>query len=140
SADADTNGVFVMYSADLKSGAITKLHRDRNPGQNTEDPAFDKKGKTAYFPSNVTGAHELFRTSIKAPSPIIVNDQLHAQGDVWDFKFAGKGVVYRADQNTNDVRELYYVDLKSNESTSLNGPLVAGGNVTHYEVDAKGKK
>ena len=46
----------------------------------------------------------------------------------------GRIVVYRADQDTDDVFEVYRVDLKTGAVTKLNGPLVAGGSVVRADL------
>ena len=43
-------------------------------------------------------------------------------------------VVYRADQQTNDVIELYSVPLVGGSETKLNGALVSGGEVFDFQI------
>ena len=49
-------------------------------------------------------------------------------------------MVYRADQDTVNVRELYRVDLRTGAVTKLNGALGAGGDVNFdFEIGPKGR-
>lgn len=48
-------------------------------------------------------------------------------------------VIYRADQDTDEVVELYRTDLASGENTKVSGPLVDGGTVWNFAVDPKGR-
>lgn len=49
-------------------------------------------------------------------------------------------VFYIADQDTDGVDELYHVDDRTGEVTRLNSPLVAGGDVTDFEADRRGRR
>ena len=53
---------------------------------------------------------------------------------------AGIGdVIYLAEQDTDGVVELYHMAPKSGVVTKLNGALVAGGDVSSFQSDPKGK-
>ncbi len=47
----------------------------------------------------------------------------------------GRRVVYLADQNTDEVVELYSVPIDGGKAVQLNGPLVAGGQVSGADAD-----
>src|SRR5690606_10512807 len=67
---------------------------------------------------------------------------LGAEFEIEDFVVDSKGrsVCYRADEDTNDIRELFLRDLKKQTTSKVNGPLVAGGFVRDdYAYDSKGK-
>ena len=66
-----------------------------------------------------------YAASIKLNGPLIVD------GDVSQFTVSpdGQYVVYLADQEMDQVRELYSVPITGGTSSKLNGPIVAGGNV-----------
>jgi hypothetical protein len=55
-----------------------------------------------------------------------------AGGDVGVFEIdpKGKSVFYRADQDRDDVYELYRADLQTGGVTKLNPTLVTGGEVS----------
>ena len=53
-------------------------------------------------------------------------------GDVGTFSGAGDRVIYLADQDTDQVIELYSVRITGGMVTKLNGPLPVGGDVVEY--------
>ena len=59
-------------------------------------------------------------------------------GKVFEFRIApdSSRVVYRANQDTPNVRDLYSVPTKGPASAGikLNGPLVTGRNVSEYQI------
>jgi hypothetical protein len=56
-------------------------------------------------------------------------------GDVQDFKWASdsSGVGYRADQDVDNVIELFASQPNGNENTKLSGTLVNGGDVLSFD-------
>jgi len=94
-----------------------------------------KVNQVAYVADEDTrGVYELFLVSSNKPGASTkLNPQLAAGGDVtWNFKVNpdGSQVAYVADQDTDDVGELYLVNLSNpGVSAKLNAPLVAGGDV-----------
>lgn len=88
--DQDRDNVFELYSVPVEGGAVTKL----NP--------------------SLSGARDVLSTSVRI-SP------------------DSSTVVYRADQDTDDVQELYSVPIGGGTVTKLNSPLPAGGDVDSSE-------
>jgi hypothetical protein len=80
--------------------------------------------------------YELFRVDISGalPGPSQrISGALVTGGDVGSVVPApdGSGAIYAADQRTDGVSELFYVDLRGSQPAApvlVNGPLVAGGN------------
>jgi hypothetical protein len=80
---------------------------------------------------------ELFVADLSGGEPVVarrVNGPLPAGGGVHSFRFApdSSGLGYRADQNTDDVVELYYADLRSGEPAAaqrVNANMVSGGDI-----------
>jgi hypothetical protein len=56
-------------------------------------------------------------------------------GDVGTFKWApdSSGVGYIADQNTNNLDELFASQPNGSDKTNLSGQLVNGGDVVSFE-------
>jgi Tol biopolymer transport system component len=80
------------------------------------------------------GVDELFRVPLTlspAPDPPTarLNGPLVAGGEVADFTLAANLALYRADEDTNDVPELYRVRLGGSERVKLNAPLAPGWRV-----------
>ncbi len=69
-----------------------------------------------------------------AAAPIKLNGPLVANGDVSTSGLAfspdSSRVLYRADQTTDDVYEIFSVPSAGGAATKLNGPLVANGDVS----------
>jgi Tol biopolymer transport system component len=69
---------------------------------------------------------------VGVPFPVRLNAPLGPAQDV-DFAFRitadGKRVVYAADQDNDDVFELYSVPIRGGTPVKLSGPMVAGGDV-----------
>jgi len=78
-------------------------------------------------------------TPDSTPPDGIVNDIVSGEmvpgGDVQDFKWASdsSGVGYRADQDIDNVIELFASQPNGNENTKLSGTLVNGGNVFSFD-------
>src|SRR5688572_22000195 len=70
-------------------------------------------------------------------SPAKLNGSFRNDADVEDYRISSdnKWVIYRADQDTNGVRELFIRPLAGSDSArKVNGPLVKGGNVEAYAL------
>src|SRR5207249_12237697 len=69
--------------------------------------------------------------------PAKLNGSFRNDASVEDFEISAdrKWVVYRADQDTNGVRELFVRPTAGSDSArKLNRPLVSGGNVEAYAL------
>ena len=80
-------------------------------------------------------------TKARAADPIKINGPLVAGGDVstssLQFSPDSSRVLYYADQDTNDVFEIYSVASGGGTPVKLNGPLVAGGDVFNPAVQPR---
>jgi formylglycine-generating enzyme required for sulfatase activity len=95
---------------------------------------------------DATGVSELYSVAVAGPagSAIKLNGTLTSGGAVLnDFSISpdGRRVVYRADQESDGVNELYSVPLSGPASAvvKLNGPLVSGGDVTGFALSPDGR-
>lgn len=84
---------------------------------------------------------ELFSVPINgSSSPVKISGPMASGGDVlWNFQISADSsqVVYGADQDTDNVAELYRVPINGSAlPTKLNGPLTSGGNVDYFQISA----
>jgi Tol biopolymer transport system component len=72
----------------------------------------------------------LFSAPINGGTPVRLNRPLPAGGIVFSFQLSpdGSTVVYNADQDTDNVREIYSVPVAGGTVTRLNASMTAGGN------------
>jgi Tol biopolymer transport system component len=86
------------------------------------------------------GKFELFSVGITGGTPIKLNGPLTPGGNIGVFGFRitpdSSRVLYRADQDADEVYELYSVPINGGPVTKLNGPLVDGGDVYNYLISA----
>ena len=88
---------------------------------------------------------ELFSAPISGGTVVQLNGPLVAGGDVdtspngFRIGPGGNRVIYRADQDTDGVNELYVVPIDASAGADkLNDPLVAGGAVTAFQFNVNG--
>jgi len=80
---------------------------------------------------------DLFSVPIAGGAPTKLNDPLVLGGNVVDFKISDDNgsVIYRADQDVNEVFEIYTVELEHGNVFPLISSMVAGGDVLDdYEL------
>jgi Tol biopolymer transport system component len=145
-ADARTDGVTELFVVDVRGatpGTSQSVNGDLVAGGSVSfawASPFSPDGRMiAYTADQVTnGVSELFVSELSGGAPGVarrVNGALVAGGNVSTFLFApdGSGLVYRADQRTDDVTEIYFADTRGPEpgpAQRLNGDPVAGGDVS----------
>ncbi len=146
-ADQQTDQVYELYSVPIGGPAeagikINKLSLSSlgsvNYGRFQISP---DSSRVVYIIEWVrTGINELYSVPIGGPaaSGIKLNEVLTAGGNVLSFQISPDNgrVVYIADQDSNDVRELYSVPIggPAASGTKLNGILTEGGAVSDYEI------
>ena len=84
---------------------------------------------------------ELYAAPITGTTPLKLNPPLVAGGEVQSFRIAftpdSQSVVYLADQEVDNRVDMFRVPVGGGQSTKLNPPLVAGGNVAQFKFDVK---
>ncbi len=138
-----------LYRSDLVSGAQLKLSGELVAGGTLMSTVrlVNSKGRYAVYVADqdADGVNELYRSDLKKGVSLKLNGPMVTNGDVDSFALQldpkGRYVVYRADQNTDNVWELFRSDLKTGTSLRLSAPFVFGGDVltTNYRVDPKGR-
>jgi Tol biopolymer transport system component len=112
-----------LWSVPVEPGTATDLA----PGMSVTSFEVSPDGDGVVF----IAAGELSHVPTLGGSVATLNDPLVAGGEVADFSIAAdsQSVVYRADQETDEVRELYAVPMAGGATQKLSAPLVAGGQV-----------
>jgi Tol biopolymer transport system component len=138
-ADQTTDGVFELYSVPIggPAGTDTKLNGVLTAGGNVGDFQISPDSARVIYRAdqNTDNVAEIYSVAISGPtgSEIKLNKNLTAGGGVYEFQIGpdSSRVVYRADQDADEVFELYSVPLAgpSNTGVKINGPLVADGDV-----------
>jgi len=127
-ADQDTDGRTEQYSVPIGGGSTPiKLNPPvGGSGIFSVLTRITADSAAAVFRAN----GNLFSAPIEGGTPIRLNRTLPAGGIVFSFQLSpdGSTVVYNADQDTDDVREVYSVPVAGGTVTRLNAPMTAGGN------------
>jgi Tol biopolymer transport system component len=145
--DAETDGVPELWSVALPSGAPVRLSRSLPAGPVLGFGISPDSARVVYrAEQDAAGVSELYSVPIEGPSAarVKLSPALVAGGDVSEFAISPDGarVVYRADQETDEVRELYSVPIAGPAAAGvkLNGALVPGGDVGDYVASPNGAR
>jgi len=142
-ADQDTDGVFELYSVLIDgSVAATKLNPDLNMGQNATNFKISPDGLQVVYQVDQAisdSVVELYSVPIDGTTSAT---KLNPDLDMGESVSGGvqisansSTVVYKADQDTDGVEELYSVPIGGGTATKLNDPLVMDGDVrTGYQI------
>jgi Tol biopolymer transport system component len=114
-ADQDTNGVYELYVVPSEGGTSVKLNGQLVTGGDVErdGPQFSPDGSRVLYVADqdTNGVYELYIVPSEGGTPVKLNGQLVTGGDVEaesiQFSPDSSRVLYRADQDTNGVYELY---------------------------------
>jgi len=153
-ADQDTDDVYELYLVDLSSGtpsADTKISGTMVTDGDTYDRDFGitDDGNAVVFiaDKDTDDIFEIYFVDISGSSPaapVKLNDALAADREVAYFVMSSDGghIVYRADRDTDDQFELYYVDNSGNTPESpvkLNDTLGgSGSDVEEVHISSDG--
>ena len=87
---------------------------------------------------------ELYAVPITGTTPIKLNPPLVADGDITNSRIAftpeSQALIYLADQEVDNRVEMYRVPVTGGDAVKLNEPLVAGGNVLSFKIDADNER
>lgn len=142
-ADQDILDVFELYVVVTTTpGTALKVHADYSGGTDICRWLFSPDSQSiAYCADQDTdGTIELYRTELSAlGTSVKLNSPMVAGGEIREgFQFGSDSsfVVYSADQDTLDQRELYRVEISAPGITQkLNGPLVSiDSDVINFDV------
>ncbi len=141
-ADQDTDGVDELYSVSLEDGPVVKLNSTLvMDGECLGYTISPDSSRVVYLADQDTNeVLELYSVPVGGGPVKKLNGQLVEKGDVspaftvdWNSTFQispdGSRVVYLADQDTDEIFELYSVPIGGGPSVKLNGTLVTGGSI-----------
>lgn len=133
-ADQDTDGVVELYAVTLPGLVRTKLNPPLVAGGNVRSAVIASAASRVVYlaDQNVNEVFELYSVPIGGGPATRLNAPLVAGGDVgteWSVWISpdSQRVVYYADQEVNNVVELYSVPIGGGPAVKLNGALVPGG-------------
>jgi Tol biopolymer transport system component len=137
-ADQDTDTVQEIYSVPSTGGAAVKLNGPLVAGGNvsTNGLAFSPDSSRVLYVADqdTDTVQEIYSVPSAGGAAVKLNGPLVAGGGVFflgqQFSPDGSRVLYFADQDTDTVNEIYSVPSTGGTPVKLNGPLVAGGNVS----------
>ncbi len=153
SADQETRARYELYVARLTDGMPGAAHKVSDPTLNMEvrvnSVYWSPNSQAILFLANDLQAAGLaiFVTDLSGPTPgipIRANGPIQPLGDVlytavWDrhhqWSPDGGHIIYIADQDANEVFELYSVETAMlGVSTKINGALAPGGDVASFAL------
>ena len=150
-ADAEVDAVVELYSVLDSGGPVVKLNGPMVPGGNVVDHYFSPDGRYVVHGADAiqNDVFELFSVPADGSSaPVKLNGPMAVGGDVGtvgllDGKLAfapdGSFVVYRADEETDDVWELFRVPLDgSAPPVKLSTPAVPSSDVYEFALSPDG--
>jgi hypothetical protein len=148
-AQHETQDVFELYLSSPRAGTITKLNPPLVAGGNVlPGVAFSADGTKVLYRADqdVVGQFDLYAVAIATPGASVkVNGALVAGGEVsrvFALNTNGSRATYVADQDTDDVDELYTVDLSAatpGTPVKLN-PDTAGADIWDFKMSADGAR
>jgi hypothetical protein len=136
-ADQDIDQVFELYSAPIDGGSsATKLNDSLVAGGDV-DSTYRISGDSArvvYLADQSTDdVFELYSVPVGGGTPVRLHDPSPAAADVQPSGFriidASNQVIFIADQDTDDVFELYSSDIAGGSAIKLSGTMPATGDV-----------
>jgi hypothetical protein len=153
-ADQDAFAVEELYSVPIEGPASAGVKLN-NPLPLGSDVAFKKfavspdSSRVVYIADQeVDEVDEIYSVPITGSSSpnIKLNDPLPSGGNVDSFKISlnSRSVIYRADQDRNDIMELYSVPIKGGEPVKINHEMVlergsVGDDVHAFELSPDGE-
>jgi len=144
-ANQDQNNSFDLYSVPLQGGALVRLNSplDRNSSfLDLFQISADSRRVVYYVNNAINNVVELYSVGVEGGRPVKLNPNLVAGGNVLATRFQISGdsrrVLYQADQDTNDVFELYGVPIMGGQSTRINSRLPAGSQVNEFLINQRG--
>ncbi|MEM7249688.1 MAG: hypothetical protein AAF533_30565, partial [Acidobacteriota bacterium] len=135
-ADANMFLVFEIFSVPIGGGTVTRLNDPPIAGSDVLalfQITPDSSRVVFVADATVNDQHEIYSVPIGGGPIATINGPLTAGGDVDGAPFLitpdSANVIYLADQDTNDVQELYLGAIEGGSVSTLNDPLVADGDV-----------
>ena len=146
-ADQDTDNVRELYSVPIEGGTPTRISGDLVDGGDVDSEfQLSSDGSRVVYSADqdTDNVFELYSVPIAGGTPTRISGDLVDGGVVDFFGFLlssdGTRVVYRADQDTDNVFELYSVPIVGGTPTRISGDLVDGGDVFGFQLSSDGSR
>lgn len=142
-ADQTTNNILDAWTVPIDGGTPTKLRPFITLAGSTvhefSATPISPDGERVAFRANFSDLdkYELWSARVDGTGGVTrINGTMNAGGNVTTLLFSpdSSRVVYRADQQSDEVFELYSVPSAGGSAVKLNGALTPGGDVGAYEV------
>lgn len=140
--EQDIDGITELYSVPVGGGTVTKL--SPNTLTTTRQVLFTRRisadSSTVVYlgDQNTNAVNELFSVPIGGGTVTRLNNPLPSDGDVGLFGVEltpdGSRVIYSADQETNNVHEVFSVPIGGGTVTKLNSTLPSGGAIFEFQI------
>ncbi len=143
-----------LYSVPLTGGPMIKLNPTLAPGGSVLDSQLTPDGSRVVYRADQDAdtVNELYSVPVQGGSVTKLNPPLVANGDVLGDSTStallqegpqvtpdSSRVVYRADQVTDTVNELFSVPVGGGAVTRLNPPLLSGRDVFAFDISPDGQ-
>ena len=134
-ADQTTDEVFEAFSVPSAGGSTIKLNDTLVAGGDVTLQRINSDGSQVLYLADQTTdeVFEIFSVPTTGGTPVKLNGAMGVGGDVstsgLQFSPNGSRVVYFADQNADNVNELFSVPSTGGAAIKLNGTLVTNGDV-----------
>ena len=141
-AEQEFDNVRELYSVPVTGGVPVKLSPPLPNGGDVLRFKISPTGDRVAFIGDVetNGVTELFSVPVGGGHAIKLNGPLAEDGPSTEgsFQFTpdGRWVVYLAEEDTAEVRELYWVPAAGGTISKVNGPLAEGGDVDSFWMAA----
>ncbi len=142
-ADQDADDYLELYSVSIEGGLTTKISSGSSLpfGNGVEDFKISPDSSTVVYLRDIF-VTEVYSVPITGGTSIKLNGSLPTGsgpfpiGNVQDFEISADSttVVYRADQDDDEIYEIYGVPIDGGASSKLNSALVSGGDVSGFQI------
>jgi len=144
-ADQAANNIFDAWTIPIDGGTPDRLRPSFTPtGSSVLDYSvypISPDGERVLFRANFSDLDkfELWSARVDGTGPVTrLNGTLNTGGTIADYDFSfspdSSRVVYRADQQTDGVFEIYSVPSAGGIAVKLNGVMTSGGVVANFEI------
>ena len=147
-ADTISDDSFNLYTVPIGGGSSNALNIGLAAGASVEsgflisDAGTNSRVVYLAAPLSQTPTYQLYSAPLAGGTPETrLNGTMGASQDVetgFALRFDGSKVVYRSDEGTNDMSELYAVPTAGGTRTKLNGALTANGDVLDFAISPDG--
>ena len=141
-ADPDNDGLFTLFRAPLDGSAPALTLSGGSSGVDVESFQLSPDGTRVVYVAHHANADRLYSVPSSGQSdPTLLAGPLVGYGNVVEYELSRDGthVVYRADQDVNELFELFVVPSDGSAAPArLHSALVPGGDVIEHHIAPDG--